>query len=824
MPRLILICLFCWLPMGATLAQTKKIDSLRTVLRKHPQVDTFRVNRLNELNAELQSSESLTDSLANQVLAMARRLNYPEGQASALLNLVGLKPINEDKARLALLQQALPLAEKSKKKRLLHDVLSWIGTVEELKNALPYRERALRVAQSSGQPLLMAKATSSMASFYDRSINYPLALHFSLQSLKFAQEAKSIREEVSALIALGNSYFRLADYEQALRYLQQASKKQGSLIASEKRRSNRSSVAMEGWQAYILMRLGGTYRKIGRYEKASEMFQQALGYASQAPNTVFMDFVKIQIQGLQVDTYGRQGNPKALAEGHRVLALAKKIGDKQAINYSATGLGRYFLGVDQADSAVYYGRQALDILDKSNLPSLRDANELLAQAYAQRKEYEKAYQYQAQFMAYRDSLNNEAVTRQAAVAQYSDQTSRQQDQIALLTKDKQLQTEMARRMALSQQTKAAQLRYELDRNQSQITLLNKDKQLQIETTRRRELLRQAEAARLQNQMEEQQAETRRQRLLLLSSLAVLALLVGLAVVLYRNNRNKQQANILLQAQRDRLNLALTELKSTQTQLIQKEKMASLGELTAGIAHEIQNPLNFVNNFSEVSAELVTELEEEHAKPNRDTELEAELLVDLKQNLQKINHHGGRASAIVKGMLEHSRTETGERRPTDLNALSDEYLKLAYHGLRAKEKDFNAELITVFSPDLGLIEVVPQEIGRVLLNLYNNAFYAVKEKQTMARSDYQPTVTVSSTQRNGLTEIRVNDNGTGMPESVKAKIFQPFFTTKPTGEGTGLGLSLSYDIVTKGHAGSLTVESQEGEGTTFLIQLPTATNM
>ncbi len=194
MLRLLLTCIFCWLPMGATLAQTKKIDSLRTVLRKHPQVDTFRVNRLNELNAELQLSESLTDSLANQVLAMARRLNYPEGQAAALLNLVVLKPINEDKARLALLQQALPLAEKSKKKRLLHDVLSWIGTVEELKNALPYRERALRVAQSSGQPLLMAIATSSMASFYDRSINYPLALHFSLQSLKFAQEAKSTRE------------------------------------------------------------------------------------------------------------------------------------------------------------------------------------------------------------------------------------------------------------------------------------------------------------------------------------------------------------------------------------------------------------------------------------------------------------------------------------------------------------------------------------------------------------------------------------------------------------------------------------------------------
>ncbi len=302
-------------------------------------------------------------------------------------------------------------------------------------------------------------------------------------------------------------------------------------------------------------------------------------------------------------------------------------------------------------------------------------------------------------------------------------------------------------------------------------------------------------------------------------------------MLYRNNRQKQRANALLQRQRDEIHEqrtkaenALTELRSTQTQLVQKEKMASLGELTAGIAHEIQNPLNFVNNFSEVSAELVTELEEEQQKPDRDTELVAELLGDLKQNLQKITHHGSRASAIVRGMLEHSRTETGEKRPTNLNAVADEYLKIAYHGLRAKDKDFNAELKTDFSTDLGLIEVAPQEIGRVLLNLYNNAFYAVQEKQATTPEDYKPTVTVGTTRVNGHTEIRVSDNGTGIPDSVKAKIFQPFFTTKPTGEGTGLGLSLSYDIITKGHGGSLSVESRHGEGTTFVIQLPSKTSL
>ncbi|GAB2600285.1 tetratricopeptide repeat-containing sensor histidine kinase [Spirosoma areae] len=297
-------------------------------------------------------------------------------------------------------------------------------------------------------------------------------------------------------------------------------------------------------------------------------------------------------------------------------------------------------------------------------------------------------------------------------------------------------------------------------------------------------------------------------------LAGLGGLLLLAYVLWRNNQQKQKANVVLEK-------TLTELKDTQVQLVQREKMASLGELTAGIAHEIQNPLNFVNNFSEVSTELVTELEEEQQKPNRDADLEADLLGDLKQNLQKITLHGGRASAIVKGMLEHSRSATGERLLTDLNVLCDEYLRLAYHGFRAKDKDFNAELKTDFYPHLGSIEVVPQEMGRVLLNLYNNAFYAVQQKRKTASPDYQPTVTINTARVDGHVQIRVGDNGTGIPESVKAKIFQPFFTTKPTGEGTGLGLSLSYDIITKGHGGSLLVQSQEGEGTEFTILLPAA---
>ena len=291
--------------------------------------------------------------------------------------------------------------------------------------------------------------------------------------------------------------------------------------------------------------------------------------------------------------------------------------------------------------------------------------------------------------------------------------------------------------------------------------------------------------------------------------------------MYRTNKQQKKANHLLHRQKEEINLqrdkaekALTELKSTQAQLIQKEKLASLGELTAGIAHEIQNPLNFVNNFSELSVELVEELKVERlkAKEQRDEELENDLLNDLSQNQEKINHHGKRASSIVKGMLEHSKASSGKREPTDINQLADEYLRLAYHGLKAKNKDFNCELVTEFNPNLPQIEVIPQDIGRVLLNLINNAFYAIKGVAN-------PTVALSTEISDNQIIIKLKDNGTGIPAAILPKIFQPFFTTKPTGEGTGLGLSLAYDIVTKGHGGTMEVETQEGEGTTFIVKLP-----
>ncbi|MBD0376766.1 MAG: hypothetical protein ICV51_14190 [Flavisolibacter sp.] len=333
------------------------------------------------------------------------------------------------------------------------------------------------------------------------------------------------------------------------------------------------------------------------------------------------------------------------------------------------------------------------------------------------------------------------------------------------------------------------------------SLFNQQKVIEMQSLTFNERLRQ------QDMQEAQQAYQNRIKTYILVSGLIVLLLV--ASILFRYNRNKQKAKVKIEK-------AYEELKSTQAQLIQSEKMASLGELTAGIAHEIQNPLNFVNNFSEVNTELIVELRNELANGNGQ---EAMMIADdIKENEQKIFHHGKRADAIVKGMLQHSRVSTGQKEPTAINALADEYLRLSYHVFRAKDKTFNAIIETNFDESIGMINVVPQDMGRVFLNLFNNAFYAVTEKKKQAGDSYEPTVSVCTKKLDGKIEIRVKDNGIGIPQKVADKIFQPFFTTKPTGQGTGLGLSLAYDI-SKAHGGEIKVESKAGEGSAFIVELP-----
>jgi signal transduction histidine kinase len=315
----------------------------------------------------------------------------------------------------------------------------------------------------------------------------------------------------------------------------------------------------------------------------------------------------------------------------------------------------------------------------------------------------------------------------------------------------------------------------------------------------------------QQQQEIQKAqEQSKNRMKMFALLAGMLVFFIIAILLYRNNKQKQLANFKIEK-------AYKDLKSAQAQLIQSEKMASLGELTAGIAHEIQNPLNFVNNFSEVNTELISEMKSALILGNtKDAIL---IATDIEENEQKINHHGKRADGIVKGMLQHSQTSGNIKEPTDINALADEYLRLSYHGFRAKDKAFNATILKDFDNNIEKINTISQDIGRVLLNLFNNAFYSVTQKKKQVDDTYEPTIYLSTKKIAHKIEIRIKDNGVGIQKTVLDKIFQPFFTTKPTGEGTGLGLSLSYDII-KAHGGEIKVETKEGEGSEFIIYLPT----
>jgi two-component system NtrC family sensor kinase len=414
----------------------------------------------------------------------------------------------------------------------------------------------------------------------------------------------------------------------------------------------------------------------------------------------------------------------------------------------------FFKNTGQLDSCIYYAKMALQLCRNRQFgEQATDAANLIAESYESLRNSDSALKYTKIFMAAKDTIFNQSKL-------------------------------------------------------TQIQLLNFD-----EGQRQKDIQREIDSAR--------ERYANQVRYYVLIATAVIFLLIS--VILYKNNRNKQIANVALELQKKEVDQqknkaenALHELRSTQAQLIQSEKMASLGELTAGIAHEIQNPLNFVNNFSEINKELLIEMKDEMEKGNMI--LAKNMTADIIDNEDKILHHGKRADAIVKGMLQHSRTGSGQKELTDINALADEYLRLAYHGLKAKDKSFHANFQTDFDPSIGKMPVVPQDMGRVLLNLYNNAFYAVSEKNKQIPEGYEPTVSVKTKQFTDHWEIRIEDNGNGIPSRVIDKIFQPFFTTKPTGQGTGLGLSMSYDII-KAHEGSLTVQTDEGEGAEFVIRIP-----
>jgi signal transduction histidine kinase len=573
--------------------------------------------------------------------------------------------------------------------------------------------------------------------------NPAAGLRAALKGLSYAEHAHDRRTQTRLQLALGNTYMHLSNYSDALTTLQTTLR-------------NAQAQHDEHVVASALSLLGNTYQKMKKWPIALGYYRRAVQL-----NRRLGDSRSVTIdETSQAELYADKGDyPQALRHGLLARASASSSKDAYTLPPAEVALARAYLFSEQPDSAIALARHgfALSQATRSN-ETLRNASDVLAQAYAHSKQWEQAYHYHRLWSAYQDSLVGLETQKKTSALFYNYDLEKKQDQIALLTQARQLQRQQLYGLLAG----------------------------------------------------------------LLGTVLVVALLGRNIYLKQRTNRALNKKNNQIAKQRDNLNRTLFELKAAQAQLVQSEKMVAMAALTAGVAHEIQNPLNFVNNFSEVSMELVTELEEEEQKSVRDPALESLLLTDLKQNLRKIHQHGTRAGDIVKGMLEHAHSDTGQRQPVNLNALVKDYLRLASHSLLAKHRHLTVVQTCDLDPNLGPLHLVPQEIGRVLLNLFTNAFYAVQQKAATYSHlpDYSPQVFVTTRRLGGQTaELRVRDNGTGIPATVVEKIFDPFFTTKPPGDGTGLGLWLCYDIITKGYGGTIAVRSTENEYTEFVITLP-----
>ena len=656
-------------------------------------------------------------------------------------------------------------------KALFLSILFMTGCVASL-SAQKHRTDSLK-QQLKTQPEDTTRISLLMDVAYTYYFSKPdSCLLYAEQALSLTRKLQRTAEQVSALNCAGEALRFLGDYPGSLKMQMEA------LELSRKMKDMNSEIR-------ALNFIGYTYTDFREYRLGIEYLRRSIELNKKAGNPIMGSFA---LSGIG-NAYDLLKMPDSALYYQR---LARNTHERSGLKHgplkslTLTRYGNAFASLDRKDSALIYYHKAL-----ANAIAVNDRlNDSRIQARIAGL-YESWGRYDSSLYYARQSLRNGKQTAQP---------SQKLEVSSLLVKlfretnnpDSAL-FYMDVSSAMNDQLYGPQKVKEL-----QLLMLEEQKQQQ-------DIIRQQE-----------QFANKIKFIALLSAVGVFSLL---AFILLLNNRQKQKANNLLNQQKSKIEETLAALKSAQAQLIQSEKMASLGELTAGIAHEIQNPMNFVNNFSELNKELLLEMKDEIEKGNMDNA--KALANDAIENQEKINHHGKRADAIVKGMLLHSRSGSGVKEPTDINALAEEYLRLAYHGLRAKDKFFNAMMETRYDETIGTINIIQQDIGRVILNLITNAFYAVMEKrkqQPEGQTSYEPMVTVSTKKLDEKVLISVKDNGNGIPQKVLDKIFQPFFTTKPTGQGTGLGLSLSYDIV-KAHSGELKVQTKEGEGSEFIIQLP-----
>ena len=573
-----------------------------------------------------------------------------------------------------------------------------------------------------------------------------------------------------------------------------------------------------------LNRLGAIYRSIGNYPKSLEMHMEAKKIALECNDLEGLSSIYNQLGVF----YSAQKDSKTAINSYmKGLNIAQSINNSNLKRIIFSNLGMDYTFLEKLDSAKIYTEAAYEMamLQKSNNINVLLMN--LGSLYRREKKYTQALDFYRKSIAYSKLVEDDGILSLTyfEMADIFKKTTMLDSSIIYSQKSLEVaeSNNNPKNIFLSS-TLLSELYDKIDTKKSykffkqaasaKDSMFSQEKFIQIQNIKFIDSIKEQELIAKAKEIKNEQ------RLILMLSIMGVFLLV--ALILFRSNQLKNKANILLKNQKEEIDIqknkvenALSELKFTQNQLIQNEKLSSLSELTAGIAHEIQNPLNFVNNFSELSIDLSNELKEEIEKisfPENDKEYISEIISDLTQNQEKINLHGKRASSIVSSMLEHSRVSTGERQSTDINKLAEEYLKLSYHGMKAKKASFKVDFS--FFPDLNLpsINIIPQDIGRVMFNIFSNAFYAAAQIEN-------PEVKVFTKFNNKNLIIEVFDNGKGIPKENLHKIFQPFFTTKPTGEGTGLGLSLSYDIITKGNNGKIEVESTEGNGTTFSVFLP-----
>jgi len=659
---------------------------------------------------------------------------------------------------------------------------SFKGEYEVAKEHLATAEK---ISASIEDSSTMGQVYANYGTMYGMQSKYDSAIMFYQKSIDIALHRNDKLLLSRSYSNIATSYQMLANYSKALFFYQKALKS-----AEEDNDINR--------QAYLNLNIALTFTSFGDTARSEQTYLKSISLAKRAGLKNVELYAYSNLSSLYLDMHKFK---EAYEVAWKSATLAKEMGDKgieaASLSKGATALAeqKLFREAEELNS------RAMAVADSSKQPlSIYQANTNMGLILKMQKKYREAIPYfEKGFHSLKDGDLYDGQIGDA----YSN-VSECYEKIGDYGK------------ALTAHKMSAQIADSV-RNKENIRKAT-------ELTMNFEFEKQQAAAKAEQQKKDAVTSTR--QLALLLGLLLTLILAGGAFYAFRS---KKRANILLEKQKKEIQITLSELKATQAQLIQSEKMASLGELTAGIAHEIQNPLNFVNNFSEVNKELLVEMKDEMDKGNLNDA--KSIANDVIMNQEKINYHGKKADAIVKGMLQHSRSSSGVKEPTDINALADEYLRLSYHGFRAKEKAFNAALQTDFDESVGKINIIPQDIGRVLLNLYNNAFYALSEKKKHAPQSpkgevtYEPTVSISTkklssrpTGGDGGIEIRVSDNGFGIPQKVLDKIFQPFFTTKPTGQGTGLGLSLAYDTI-KAHGGEIRAESSEGEGAEFVIQLP-----